>query len=331
MNAREALSRLNEVQRLAATGRQAAVVDYLRVLKPEDFAHSPTLALLYGTAHARLGRQVEGRRWVETALARSRERGDRSVEVRALNACGLIGLEGGKMDEASRYFMQGMAGAEQSGDHATMGRCSSNLGIISNMSGDYDHAVIHYTTALAAFQRAPLPWGSAVTHHNLGITYRDQADFRRALEMAGRAVDSAAAAGDLALEGQAIAGRAEIRVLSGDPEVGRREVERALALHRDLGDEVRESEDLRILAGAHAAQEEWSRAEELLLDVIERATRHERPLLAATARRDLAFFLDRTSRPDEARELAHMARVLFAALNCAAEVRKLDRFLAGEF
>jgi tetratricopeptide (TPR) repeat protein len=330
LNARDELSRLNEVQRLAATGRHAAVVEYLRALKAEEFSQSPTLALIYGTAHARLGRQFEGRRWVETALHRSRHRGDRSIEVRALNASGLIALEGGRIAEATRYFMQGMAEAEQSGDHATLGRCSSNLGVISNMAGDYDHAVIHYTAALAAFQRAPLPWGSAVIHHNLAITYRDRGDFGRALEMAGRAVDSAAAVGDVALEAQAMAGRAEIRVLSGDVEVGRREVQRALDIHRELGDEVRESEDLRILAGAQAAQAEWSRAEDLLLHVIERASQHERPLLAATGRRDLAFLLDRTSRPAEAREMARMARVLFANLNCTAEVGKLDRFLEGE-
>src|SRR5258706_9331599 len=52
------------------------------------------------------------------------------------------------------------------------------------------------------------------------------------------------------LMAQALAGRAEIRILRGEPGLAILEAERALAMHRELQDAVRETEDLRILAVA---------------------------------------------------------------------------------
>src|SRR5213594_5245120 len=47
--------------------------------------------------------------------------------------------------------------------------------------------------------------------------------------------------------------RAEIQVARGDPELAIREAQRAVVIHRDLKDAVRETEDLRILAVALGA------------------------------------------------------------------------------
>lgn len=327
MSSHDALDRLTHVRQLAETGRHAAVVACLAAVAPQQVRGSPTLALMFGTAHARLGRHAEGRRWVELALAAARERGDRAVEVRALNVCGAIALEGGKLGEAESFFTRGLAQGAQEEDHAAMGRCATNLGIIASMRGDFDRAVGAYVMALAAFQRAALPWGVVVTYHDLAKTYRDQGDLPRALGAAQRAVDGAAEVGDLSLQAQTMAGRAEIRILSGDAAVGRREIARSLATHRRLGDVVREAEDLRILAAAETALGELSSAEARLRDVIERAGHHTRPLLGATAQRDLASVLHRLGRDQEAYELARAARAKFDDLGCVVEARKLDLFL----
>jgi tetratricopeptide (TPR) repeat protein len=330
MTVHEALLMLTRVRELAESGQHAAVVEYLNDEPRGTLEQSPTLALVYGIAQARLGRHEDGARWVGAALERSRERGDRSIEARALNVAGAIALEAGRVDEAAEHFTRALDVAERNGDHATVGRCSNNLGVIANLRGDHGSAVGSYTMALAAFQRAGWRAGVAEVLHNLAIAYRDRGNLSTALETAERAVHEADVAGDLALAAQTRGGRAEIRLAMGDADVARVEVERSLALHRRVGNVVGEAEDLRVLAGALAARGQMDEVEQMFLDVVARAEAHERPLLAAQAERDLARALIRNGRAAEAREYARRARVRFKQLGAEAEVAKLDKLIEGD-
>ena len=223
------LDDMNRARQLAETGQYAAVVDLLSERPREKIEDSPTLALLYGTAQARLGRHADGREWVELALDRSRERGDRAIEARALNVRGAMALVSGQIEQAAGYFALILASAERDGDYTTVGKCSNNLGIINSLRGQYAQAVGSYTMALAAFQQAGLGSGIAEVHHNLAITYREQRDLERALENANLAVEAAMDTGDPGLSAMARRGRAEIRILSGDVKSACRELEHAKA------------------------------------------------------------------------------------------------------
>src|SRR5206468_10088937 len=101
-----------------------------------------------------------------------------------------------------------------------------------------------------------------------------------------------------------------------------------VAAHRDLKDVVRELEDSRILAVAQGAAGHTEDAEDLLRDVIARATEHERPLLVATAQRDLAHLLAREGEAAVAKKLAQTARTTFQQLGAKVEITKLDALLA---
>jgi tetratricopeptide (TPR) repeat protein len=324
---RESLKILSEVRQLAETGWHASVVAYLSAQPSDTLYRSPTLALQYGIARARLGAREDGERWVAVALDRAREQGDRAIEAWASNVSGVIALEAGRIADAADHFMRGLVAAKREDDHATVGRCSNNLGIISNLRGNYGRAVGSYTMALAAFQQAQMHRGMAETLNNLAITYRDQGDLVDALKTADRAVEEAEKAGDPALVAQTRGGRAEIRLLSGDAQFARSEIERALETRRKLGDVVQEAEDLRVLAGTLAAMEQTAEAERILCDVIERAEEHGRPLLAAQAERDLAWLFHRLGRPSESTEVARKARVRFNELRADAEAEKLDELL----
>ncbi len=327
MNARESLKMLNEAHKLAATGQHAGLLEFLGTQPDEELRHSPSLALLLGISHARLGHNDDARQWVGIALRQSRERGDRAAETRALNVSGAIALENGRVSEAASYFSRALAEAERGGDHATVGRASNNLGIIANMRGDHGRAVGSYTMALAAFQRADLRAGVAEALHNMAITYRDQSDFGKALDTADRAVDEAQASGDLRLTALAQGGRAEIRLLAGDVVVAQREIERVLEKERELGNVVGEAQDLRVWAGCLARLGEEQRAEDVLRDVIERAEERGRPLLVAQAERDLARLTQKVGRVEEASVLARSARDRFDTLGAEAEARKLEDLL----
>ena len=185
---RKSLEQLNKALELSDGGQHAAVVAYLGEFPSEEIEQSPTLALLLGSARARLGQLDQGQALVDVALANSRKQGDDTVEFRALNARGAIALMRGHVDEAEEFFTGALNAAKRQGDDATVGRCSNNLGIIEHYRGQYGRALSSYSIALAAFQQAGLKHGLAEVEHNMGITYRDQRLLARAREQAERAV-----------------------------------------------------------------------------------------------------------------------------------------------
>src|ERR1041385_9316842 len=76
----EASPVLDKARALAAAGHHAAIVEFLGAREQSELDESPTLALLYGIAQARLGRQEQGLQWIDRALSNARQRkehGDR--------------------------------------------------------------------------------------------------------------------------------------------------------------------------------------------------------------------------------------------------------------
>ena len=321
------LAPLHVAQQYADAGRYAELLTYLEERSRDELEESAMLTLLYGIAHSRLGRLEVGQQWAMVAQLRARALKDRMMEVRALNVCGAIALERGGIDEATYFFSRAQEEATDDSDMATVGRCANNLGIIANMQGDYRRAVIAYTRAIAAYEQAHFHRGVAEARHNLGIVCRAQGQLDRALDIANQAIQEAERLGDRQLTAQAIAGLAEVRVARGESELAKQEVERALAVHRELKDPVREAEDLRILAGALALTDKTNDAETMLRDVIDRATQHGRPLLLASAERDLAHLLIRGGDVAAGKAAAQRARATFQRLSARAEIDRLDALL----
>src|SRR5258708_23356057 len=152
---------VDPARQLAAAGRHAEVIEYLGAQPASELADSPSLALLFGTAHARLGRHDEGQRWLDLARDLGGKRDEQTVERHALNARGAIALVSGRIDEAADYFTQALLAASRDGDAVTTGRCSNNLGIISNLRGRHAEAIGSWEIAAAAFERAGLRRGGS--------------------------------------------------------------------------------------------------------------------------------------------------------------------------
>jgi tetratricopeptide (TPR) repeat protein len=327
---RESLAPLHHAQQLADAGRFAELLAYLDSRSKDELEGSAILTLLYGIAHSRLGQLEAGQQWAMVAQLRARLLKDRTMEVRALNVCGAIALERGGIDEATYFFTRAQEEARDDNDMATVGRCANNLGVIANMRGDYRRAVNAYTQAIGAYEQAGYERGVAESRHNLAIACREQGRLDRALEIAEAAVKEAKRAGDQMLEAQAIAGLAEVHVARGDAVSALRAVEMALVMHRELKDPVREAEDQRIQAAAHALADRKNEAETLLFEVIDRATQHGRPLLLATAERDLAQLLAKKGERAGAKAAAQRARATFQRLGARVEIDKLDVFLENQ-
>ena len=321
---RRSLAPLHEAQELADAGRYAELLAYLEKRTQDELEESPMLALLCGMGHTRLGRLDLGQQWAMIALSRARVLGDRTLEVRALNVCGAIALERGGINEATHFFTRAQEEAMQDADMITVGRCANNLGIIANMQGDYGRAVGAYTRAIASYQQVGHHYGIAESQHNLAITYRDQGLLDDAMEAADAAVREAERLGNQRFKAQALAGRAEVRIAQGEAGLAIAEVKRALAVHRELKDAVRETEDLRILAAALGMVGETEEATSLFRDVIDRATENQRPLLVAIAQRDLAHMLAREGDATAAKKMAQAARAAFQRLGAKVEIQRLD-------
>ena len=324
---RRALEPLHEAQVLADAGRYAELLTYLGGRPQKELERSPMLALLCGIGHTRLGRLGTAQAWATVALSRARALGDRRLEVRALNVCGVIALERGGLDEATDFLARAQEEAMQDNDMAAVGRCANNLGAIAHLQGDYPRAVGAHLRAIAACEKARYGRGIAESQHNLAIAYREQGQLDAAMEAADAAVQEAERLGDRALKAQALAGRAEVLIARGEPQLAICEAERALAVHRELQDPVREAEDLRILGVALGVTGKVAEAEAMLRDVIDRATTQQRPLLVAVTQRDLAQLLAREGRVEAAQELAGTARTTFARLGATADVENLDALL----
>jgi tetratricopeptide (TPR) repeat protein len=325
---RGSLAPLHRAQELADAGRYAELIMYLSARTQTELEQSPMLALLRSIGHSRAGQLDMGQQWAMVALTRARVMGDRALELRGLNVCGAIALERGGIKEATEFFTRAQEEAMQDNDMATLGRCANNLGIIASMQGDYGRAVGAYTRAVAAYEAARYDQGISEAQHNLAIAYREQGHLNEAMRAADAAVQGAERLGDRRLQAQALAGRAEIRAAQREPEIAIQEVERALAMHRELNDAVRETEDLRILALARGVAGRSRDAEVLLRDVIGRATAQDRPLIVAVAQRDLAFLLARGGDITGAKDVAQTARVTFHRLGATGEIEKLDALLA---
>src|SRR2546430_423076 len=199
---------VDTAQQLAAAGQHAEVVKYLGGRASSELENSASLALLYGTAQARLGRHVEGQRWLDLALEHARRQRDDGVERRALNARGAAAFVSGQIDEAADYFTQALMRASRDGDFAMTGRCSNNLGIISTLRGRYAEAIGSWEIAIAAF-------GRAEQHGRRQLLAEATRDLAVVLRRSGRADEAQAAARTAKATFSRLGAESEIRHLAG--------------------------------------------------------------------------------------------------------------------
>lgn len=317
-------------EQLAAAGHYTDVIAYLGG-RSQELERTPGLALLYGRAHARVGRDQEGIRWIDHAITAARDQNLVAVEVRALNARGAAALVGGRIDEAAEYLTQALTRASSDNDHEMIGRCSNNLGIISHLRGRHAEAIGSFEVALAAFERAGTLRGLGECRHNVAIAFRQQGELDRALAEANRAIEDAERSGDGTVWAMTLRGRVEIRVIRGELELARNELAAVRATRAAQPNAVDESEDLRVEAEILVAEGRLDEAEILLRSVMQSAGRQGRPQLHAEALRDLALLLHRRGREDEAQADARAARDGFARLGAEGEIRMLARRFEGDF
>lgn len=269
------------LRELLAQGRFQDALDAFQRSVGEGVRPPPAAQLFAATAATRKGDLATGASLAAEALERFRSRADDDGRMRAINLLGAIDFERGRLDQSQEYFTEALRLAHQLHDTLMAARASNNLASAVHLRGDLVGALGLYRSALLGFQRLGDRHYIAETYHNLGLTFRQAAEWREAENASAQAVRHAEVLGDRALMALTMTGRAELRIHLGDVAQAFQELERAARLAREAGDEVGGAEIGRIRALAALRQRDFGAAAKEAETALSVAARFGSLLLAA--------------------------------------------------
>ena len=201
--------------------------------------------------HAVLGEYHKSIEFSETALAISREIGDRRAEGSNLTNLGIAYSNIGNFRKAIEHYEQALAISLEIGDRRAEGRNLGNLGTAYYHLGDIRKAVEYYEQALAISREISDRRAEGGNLGNLGTAYLDIGNTRKAIDYYEQALaisreidDRRAEGGSLANLGLACSDLGEIRKAI-------EYYEKALAISRETGDRRAEGSNLGSLGQAY--------------------------------------------------------------------------------
>ncbi len=125
------------------------------------------------------GNWAEGRRWVESALAR-RHGVPRSVLPKALSGATFLAWREGALEEARRLGEEGLAISREQGDTETSAVILCWLGILAHREIDYERAAGLFEESLRLSREVGTPFVTIMVLNQIGINERHQGNLERA-------------------------------------------------------------------------------------------------------------------------------------------------------
>jgi diguanylate cyclase (GGDEF)-like protein len=233
-----------------------------------------------------LGRHHEGLIHMQRALELMEGAPDTPPERRARIqlTIGLLHWELEAYDQAVAHYLESMRASEEAGDVIAAGQAAGNIGNLYNTTADYQRARDYHELALARFEEAEWPIGIAGTLVNLaaltGQLARDaermdaqdvaEEEYGRMLEIGRRALARFEELDNR--RGVAHATNNIAAALSGlgRPEEALAYHERALGLHREVGDRSGEVQSMMDMAATFRAMNDLEAADDWLVQAAER-------------------------------------------------------------
>jgi tetratricopeptide (TPR) repeat protein len=253
--------------------------------------------------------------------------GAEDLAADASNALAGFAMERGDLSAACELYRSALqlAGARP----ALTGKIEQNLGIIANIRGQWSDALDHYTRSLEAFRSVSDQRGSAIAHHNLGMTYAKQKQWQEADRHYRRCYGLAEVIGDRHLAGLAAMNRAEVRLAIEDFHGARAGAEQALQIFNQIEARRDKAGAHRILGMAFRQRGQLALAESHLRSALEIAVSAQCPLTEADAAKELAALQHRRGLSDAALELLQRARSVYQRLEAAADLAEVDALIAS--
>ena len=309
------------LRELVRTGRFREALETYR--RAGDGDARADARLLAATAATRLGELSQAESLADDALRRFAERGDFDGRMRALNLLGVIGFERGRLPEAELRLTEALSLAYRLEDSLIAARACNNLASVAHLRGRPEEAVGLYRGALLGYQRLGDRRGTAESYHNLGLTYRQLADYDEAEKAVTQAVRHAEAVGEPSLMALTSGGRAELRIDQGDTALALPDLNRAARMAELAGDVIGMAELRRIRAVAAWREGRYEEAVEEAEAGRHTAEEHEVALLGAECAALAALAYRAQGRTDIAEARRAEAVEVFRSLGA---VKLLERF-----
>ncbi len=285
--------------------------------------------LLVSEAELRQGDTVRAKIRLQWVIPEATRRHLDGVLRRATNMLGAAHLELGELPEAEAAFERVLGEATRTGDYLTAAKATNNLGQIANLQGRHDAALALYRVAAPGFQRVGYTLGLGETAHNIAITLRDLGQYDEAERHERRAIAYGMDVGNGRLAAMARAGRAEVNLRRGEPEIAGAEAKRAASEFATLPDPVSEADARRVAGLAELALGNLDQAGRLIGRALDLVTTHEAPLVEAETRRARAELSCHRGDMTLAEGDVIIATRIFEKLGAVQEVESLRRWWAN--
>lgn len=165
--------------------------------------------------------------------------GDRAAEAETWSRVGALRFDQGRLDEADAAFERSLQLLRDCGDVRTEAIVLANSGTLSWHEGRLDDAERRLERALAIMRRIGDTRVEGVIASNLATVRRDRGHVDEARAMYARAIERLDACGDRLYLPDALRRVAELERLTGaDFDAAAEHIERALAIHRELGNSL---------------------------------------------------------------------------------------------
>ncbi|MEO8636784.1 MAG: tetratricopeptide repeat protein [Gemmatimonadales bacterium] len=315
-----------ELRQLVESGRFREALD-AQSRWTADAAGRPDVELLSATAATRIGEYSLAVTYAEAALDQFRRRADSDGRMRAMNLLGVIAVEQGRTDDAERCLGEALEQARLLGDTQMTAHATNNLASVAHLQSRPDLALSLFRSALLEYQRLGDRRGMAQTYHNLGLAFRQRADWEDADDSSHQAVRHAEQVAEPSLLALTIMGRAELHLHRDELGLAERELTRAERLAREAMDEVGLADASRLRGLLALRQANPAGAEIAAREARAIAERIGSVQLMAECTAVLATALQRQGRESESAPLRAEARAIFTRLGATNLLQDFERML----
>jgi non-specific serine/threonine protein kinase len=205
------------------------------------------------------GDLVEGRRWLERALAAA-DGAPPALRAQALNNLGNLVYELGDLPRAQALYEQSLAIRTEVGDRDGMADSLNNLGMLATARGDLATARSRLEASVAIRTELGEPHGSAPTHNNLGDVAILEGDGDRARAHNERALALGREAGNTRRVAHSLHNLGLAHRCRGDDAAARALFDRSLQLFRDVDEKSGIAAVLHSLGRVAARRAAWEQA-----------------------------------------------------------------------
>jgi predicted ATPase/DNA-binding SARP family transcriptional activator len=180
------------------------------------------------------GHLDEGRRWLESALAR----GDSQVtpgRARALEAAGALAQRRGDYASAKALWQEGLDSWRALGDDEGVARSLGDLASVFDLEGDAERAIPLYEESAELLRRLGLDYELGTVLSNLGVCLMSQGRLEEAASLYEEAVELCRASGREEQIVISLFNLGRVSMLQGRDEAAAERFEEALEAARELG------------------------------------------------------------------------------------------------